>query len=114
MGGNYIIKKSKILLLFVLLVVLVFTIFSESEKSAIQLYNEGKAAEDRANYYLAIERYKAALALNPHYLKPIKGLAQCFFRLNEYYESLRYIELGKKYNKNDHKISLVHCLTWHR
>jgi tetratricopeptide (TPR) repeat protein len=67
----------------------------------IAAYTEGKAAEDDGNYYLAVEKYKAALALNPRYLDPVKGLAQSFFNLDEYAESLRYIEMGKKLNKND-------------
>ncbi len=68
---------------------------------AISLFEQGKAATEEENYYLAIEKYKASLALNPHYLDPIKGLAECFFFLDEYEESLRWVALGKKYNKND-------------
>jgi tetratricopeptide (TPR) repeat protein len=76
-------------------------LFSQPASNAIGLFEQGKAAEEDENYYLAVEKYKAALALNPNYLDPIKGLAECFFFLDEYDEALRYVELGKKYNQND-------------
>ncbi|MBN2352344.1 MAG: tetratricopeptide repeat protein [Spirochaetales bacterium] len=68
---------------------------------AIGLYEQGKTAQGDENYFQAVEKYKAALALNPHYLDPIKGLAECFFFLDEYPESLRWVEAGKRYDRND-------------
>jgi tetratricopeptide (TPR) repeat protein len=76
-------------------------LYGQPANNAIALYEQGRAAEDDENYYLAIEKFKASLTLNPHYLDPIKGLAECFFFLDEYDESLRWVALGKKYNKTD-------------
>jgi tetratricopeptide (TPR) repeat protein len=74
---------------------------AQPASAAIALYEQGKAAAADENYYLAIEKYKAALVQNPHYLDPIKGLAECFFFLDEYDEALRWVTLGKTYDKND-------------
>ncbi len=76
-------------------------LFSQPASPAIGLYEQGKTAEEDQNYFLAVEKYKAALALNPNYLDPIKGLAECFFFLDEYPESLRWVEAGKRYDRND-------------
>jgi tetratricopeptide (TPR) repeat protein len=79
-------------------------LFSQPAAPAIGLYEQGRSAQNDENYYLAIEKYKAALALNPKYLDPIKGLAECFFFLDEYDESLHWAELGKQLNKNDNSL----------
>jgi tetratricopeptide (TPR) repeat protein len=76
-------------------------IAAEPTETAIGLFQAGKAAQDEENYYLAIEKYKASLVVNPRYIDPVKGLAQCFFYLDEYAESLRYVAEGKILNKND-------------
>lgn len=74
---------------------------ADTSRSAIELYNTGKDAVDAGNYFLGIEKYKAALAVNPHYLDAYKGLAESYYYLGEYDEALRNIASGKKYNKND-------------
>ncbi len=115
MGGNYNILRFK--KLFVLLLVLVFLspvffVSAQEGETAVGYYTAGKTAQEDENYYLAIEKYKSALSLNPYYLNAMKGLAQCFYYLNEYRESLRYITMGKKYNKNDLELLTLEGRVW--
>ena len=72
--------------------------------SAISLWEEGQAAQNEGNYYLAIEKYKAALELNPGYLEALQGLAECYFFLDEYQEALHYVEQGKKYQRQNSRL----------
>jgi tetratricopeptide (TPR) repeat protein len=109
MGGNY-----NILALF--LAVCFFCLLvpppAHAAESAVELYRQGMSAQEDENYYLAVEKYKAALDVNPYYLEAMKGLAQCFFFLNEYQESLRYITMGRKYNKNDAELLALEGRVW--
>jgi len=84
---------------------LIFTVFFLAEAgwsdSAIQYFSKGQKAQLKGNLDSAIELYRSALAINPNYYEPIKGLAESFFLLNEYDEALRYVEVAEKYRKND-------------
>ncbi|MBN1797447.1 MAG: tetratricopeptide repeat protein [Spirochaetales bacterium] len=115
MGGNYSIlklKKIKIIFLAVVLSIPVIFLNAESRTNAVELYKAGKIAQEQENYYLAVEKYKASLDINPYYINAMKGLAECFFYLNEYQESLRFIALGKKYNKNDLELLALEGRVW--
>jgi len=115
MGGNYsIIGLKNIKIAFMVITFLIPVVFlnAESSTNAVELYKAGKIAQEQENYYLAVEKYKASLDINPYYINAMKGLAECFFYLNEYQESLRFIALGKKYNKNDLELLALEGRVW--
>jgi len=74
-------------------------VFGQNQQNARALYDKGFALQKRENYYKAIEQYKMALQHNPHYLDPMVGLAESYFRLDEYKEALDYITDARKYAK---------------
>jgi tetratricopeptide (TPR) repeat protein len=115
MGGNYSIlkiKKNKLIFLLICFLMPAVIINAESSTNAVELYKAGEIAQEQENYYLAVEKYKASLEINPYYINSMKGLAECFFYLNEYQESLKYITLGKKYNKNDLELLTLEGRVW--
>ncbi len=63
-------------------------LFAADARSA---YLSGAAAQGIEDYPLAVEKYKEALAANPAYLEPMRGLAESFFALEEYDEAARWI-----------------------
>lgn len=72
---------------------------AQTEPSARELYRLGRQRQSRADYYGAVERYKEALQENPHFLEPLIGLAESYFRLEEYEEALRYVAEARTYGR---------------
>ncbi len=70
-------------------------------QGAAALFQAGSRAQATENYYQAIEQFKASLDANSSYLAPMRGLAECFFSLEEYDEALRWVEQAKKYGRGD-------------
>jgi tetratricopeptide (TPR) repeat protein len=66
---------------------------------ARSLYQQGRVAQDREDFLGAIELYRAALRANPDYGQPLAGLAECFFRLEEYEEALTQVTRARKYDQ---------------
>jgi tetratricopeptide (TPR) repeat protein len=69
--------------------------------TALSLTAEGAAAAAAMNYHRAVERYKAALSLNPSYFVPMTGLAECFFYLEEYDEAERWAARARSFQADD-------------
>ena len=69
------------------------------DKNSVGLYQEGRKAQIKEDYYRAIELYKASIKDNPDNYKPIKGLAECFHAIGENSEALKQVSMAKKYNK---------------
>jgi tetratricopeptide (TPR) repeat protein len=63
------------------------------------LFQEGARAQAEGDYHLAVEKYTDALADNPAYLEAMKGLAECFFLLEEYDEALRWVTEALKLDR---------------
>ena len=63
------------------------------------LYQRGRAEQNRSNLLAAVELYRAALIENPAYDKPLIGLAESFFALEEYEEALEYLKEAQKYDR---------------
>jgi len=61
-------------------------------KSARTVYEQGRVYQYQDDFIQAIELYRASLDLNPNFSAPLAGLAECFFTLEEYEESLRYAQ----------------------
>ena len=65
------------------------------------LYQRGRAEQARSNLLVAVELYRAALNENPAYLEPLIGLAESFFALEEYEESLEYLKQAQRYDRGN-------------
>jgi tetratricopeptide (TPR) repeat protein len=61
-------------------------------------FADGLSAQGIEDYELAIEKYKEALALNPSYLEPLRGLAESFFQLEEYEEAFTYVSQARSFD----------------
>jgi tetratricopeptide (TPR) repeat protein len=68
------------------------SLFAADARSA---YAAGLSAQGIEDYELAIERYKEALSLNPAYLDPMVGLAECFLQLEEYDEAYGFATMAR-------------------
>lgn len=65
------------------------------------LYQSGREQQARSNHLAAVELYRAALIENPAYVKPLIGLAESFFALEEYEEALQYLAEAQKYDRGN-------------
>ena len=65
------------------------------------LYERGRAEQARSNLLAAVELYRAALIENPAYDKPLIGLAETFFALEEYEEALEYLKQAQVYDRSN-------------
>ncbi|MBN2553513.1 MAG: tetratricopeptide repeat protein [Spirochaetales bacterium] len=65
------------------------------------LYQRGRMEQARSNLLAAVELYRAALIENPSYDKPLIGLAESFFALEEYEEALQYLEEAQRYDRGN-------------
>jgi tetratricopeptide (TPR) repeat protein len=68
-------------------------------QSALELSAAGSAAQSAGNFHLAVEKYKAALAVNPSYSAPMVGLAESFFLLEEYDEAARWVADARRLDR---------------
>lgn len=86
-----------------LLRLLLFTITGSvllSQESVGEFYRLGAEAQRQGNYYSAIEHYRTALTMNPHYLEPIIGSGECYFALGEYEEAYSFSQRARRYAGN--------------
>ena len=74
---------------------------------ARSLYRAGSAAQASEDYPLAVESYTAALAANPAYVEPMAGLAESFFLMEEYDESLRWVTEALRYDRESTALSVL-------
>ena len=65
------------------------------------LYQRGREEQARANLLAAVELYRASLIENPAYDKPMIGLAESFFALEEYEQALEYLKEAQKYDRSN-------------
>ncbi len=72
-----------------------------SQADVQELYRRGAAAQDQGDYYTALELYRTALEANPSYLEPLQGTASCYFALGEYDEALNYVDLARRYAREN-------------
>ena len=55
----------------------------------------------------AIEQYRAALEVNPDYGPALAGLAECFFRLEEYEEALPHALRARRYDQSNLALAVL-------
>jgi tetratricopeptide (TPR) repeat protein len=94
-------RKSALCLLSILCILLLFaarTTYAQGREvdDAVKLYREGLQAQLDENPHLAVEKFRAALALNPNYFEPLVGLSESFFQLEEYEEALIYLDRARE------------------
>lgn len=65
------------------------------------LYQRGREEQARSNLLAAVELYRAALRENPAYDRPLIGLGETFFALEEYEEALEYLKEAQKYDQGN-------------
>ena len=65
------------------------------------LYQRGREEQSRSNLLAAVELYRASLIENPAYDKPMIGLAESFFALEEYEQALEYLKEAQKYDRSN-------------
>ncbi len=69
------------------------------ENQARSLLRQAQELELAGDALGAIEQYRAALAANPDYGEAEAGLAECFFRLEEYEEALPHALRARRYDQ---------------
>jgi len=73
----------------------------EAPGSALALYEGGRAEQSRSSHLAAVKLYRASLKENPDYVLPMIGLAESFFALEEYEESLAYLKTAQIYDRSN-------------
>jgi tetratricopeptide (TPR) repeat protein len=69
--------------------------------SIVEQYKAAKQAQFDEDYFGAVEGYLTVLKQNPAYLDPMRGLAECYYQLDEYDEALRWALQAEKYGKGE-------------
>jgi tetratricopeptide (TPR) repeat protein len=78
-----------------------------SAADARSAFLAGATAQGSEDYELAIERYKAALSLNPAYLEPMVGLAQSFLLMEEYDEAYHFVTMARTFDRNNPDLAVL-------
>lgn len=92
---------SRITIGIVLMLLIAAFLPAEASPSAPELYRRGQTAQQTEDYYRAIELYRQALEQNPGYADAMRGLAECYFYLDEYDTALTWIEKTNTYIDDD-------------
>ena len=92
-----------------LLLILLFPVVSLSaqQNPAIELYREGERLLAGGRLYEAIDHFKESLVYNSEYVKPLHGLAEAYFKLEEYEQALIYIKQARKFARSDLNIAAL-------
>jgi len=93
-------KKFACSLLALTLAAMVSPLWAQARKTAVSLYNQAYAMQQREDYYGAIETYQEALQMNAQYGDAWYNLAVCTFCLGEYDLSVKYADTAAKYSRN--------------
>ena len=93
-------KKFARLVLALSLAAMVCPLWAQVKKTAVSLYNQAYAMQQREDYYGAIETYQEALQMNAQYGDAWYNLAVCTFCLGEYDLSVQYADTAAKYSRN--------------
>lgn len=63
---------------------------SAGESSAIDDYRSGKEAQERLEYFEAIEYFQSALKKNPSYIDALYSLAESYYLIDQFEQALAY------------------------
>ena len=87
--------------LLLLLAAALLPLSAQNAQNPTDAYSQGRQAEIAGDNFKAIELYKTALETNPSYVQPMVGLAQTYFALGEFQESLRYAQEAQRYDQTN-------------
>ncbi len=92
-----------------MILILLFTAASLSaqQNPAIELYREGERLLADGRLYEAIDHFKESLAYNPEYVKPLHGLSEAYFKLEEYAQALIYVQQARRFALSDMNIAAL-------
>ncbi len=68
---------------------------------AVDLFERARRYQDSEDWYSAIEAYQESLRVNPNHKQSYAGLAECFYSLGEFVQSLDQIEKAARFGKDD-------------
>ncbi|NNM67130.1 MAG: tetratricopeptide repeat protein, partial [Spirochaetales bacterium] len=77
-------------------------------QTAVQDYRAGQAAFARDDTWGAIDAYRRALAINPHYQDALQGIAEAFFSLGNYDEAYRQVERALRLGRLSIPVNLLY------
>ena len=69
-------------------------------------FEDGLIAQMEDDFFRAIELYKASLSINPNYVKPMVGLARCFYYVEQYDEALNYVTSARAQDRNNSELKI--------
>jgi tetratricopeptide (TPR) repeat protein len=90
-----------------LLWILCTTALAAQGNGARSLYLQGREKQLGGDFLGAIEQYRTALATNPDYAQPLAGLAESFFRLEEYEEALQHALRARRYDQANLELAVL-------
>ncbi len=101
---NYQLPLKRVKIAVILFLILVaFAAYTD----AVDYYEDGLIAQMDDDFFRAIELYKTSLDVNPNYLKPMIGLARCFYYVEQYDEALDHILIARAYDKNNSELKIL-------
>lgn len=77
---------------------------AQSTQSPTTLYSQGRQAQQAGDNFKAIELYKSALQMNRSYVQPMIGLAETYFALGDFQESLNFAQAAQQYDQSNMSI----------
>ncbi len=90
----------RILLVFVGALLFV-PLAAPAQENALRLHDRARTALDANDVFRAIELFSLSLAANPAYVPSLIGIAESFYRLDEYDEAYRYVTDARRYTRNN-------------
>ena len=91
----------------VFLIIFLFFSILTGYTDAVEYYEQGVTAQMSDDFFRAIELYKTSLNINPNYLKPLVGLARCFYYVEQYDEALNHIITARVYDRNNSELKIL-------
>ncbi len=77
------------------------------QNPAVELYHLGEGFLSRGDLYEAIDHFKDSVSYNPDYSRPLAGLAEAYFKLEEYEQALLYANRARLLARNDFDIAVL-------
>lgn len=76
-------------------------------QTSTDLFEKGRKAQAKEDWYTAIEFYQEALKKNASYNLVYQGMAECFYALGEYEETLKNIKKAQKFMPNNAELQNI-------
>jgi tetratricopeptide (TPR) repeat protein len=99
--------RQKISFLKPILIILFFFSVAMLSADAVDYFEEGLIAQMSDDFFRAIELYKSSLDINPNYIKPVIGLARCFYYVEQYDEALSYVTIARSQDRNNSDLKIL-------